>query len=84
MAYNCLDRHVANGLGDTPCLLWEGNEPGTDRTLTYAQVLQEVCRLVGLPLLARFISLQLCIGQAWLVLVQVPLTAPEDLSAQHL
>ena len=49
IAYNCLDRHVATGLGDKPCLLWEGNEPGRDRVLTYSQVLQEVCRLVRYP-----------------------------------
>lgn len=47
MAYNCLDRHVANGLGDRPCLLWEGNEPGSDKVLTYSQVLEQVSRLAN-------------------------------------
>jgi hypothetical protein len=28
LAYNCLDRNVERGLGDKPCLIWEGNEPG--------------------------------------------------------
>lgn len=50
MAYNCLDRHVANGLGDRPCLLWEGNEPGSDKVLTYSQVLEQVSRLVSILL----------------------------------
>lgn len=28
MCYNCLDVHVANGLGDRPAYLLEGNEEG--------------------------------------------------------
>ena len=28
LAYNCLDRNVERGLGDSPCFIWEGNEPG--------------------------------------------------------
>ncbi|MDQ1436740.1 MAG: acetyl-CoA synthetase [Acidimicrobiaceae bacterium] len=41
VAYNCLDRHVANGLGDKVAYYWEG-EPGDTRTITYAQLLDEV------------------------------------------
>ena len=39
-------RHVHEGRGDVPALLWEGNEPGTDAQMTYKQVLDEVSRLV--------------------------------------
>ena len=38
--YNCLDRHVANGLANKPALVWEG-EPGDVVTLTYADLLRE-------------------------------------------
>ncbi len=38
---NCLDRHVANGLGDKVAYHWEG-EPGDTITITYAQLLTEV------------------------------------------
>ncbi len=38
---NCLDRHVAAGLGDKVAYHWIG-EPGDTRTLTYAQLLAEV------------------------------------------
>ena len=41
---NCLDRHVAAGHGDRVAYHWEG-EPGDTRTLTYADLLGEVCRL---------------------------------------
>jgi acetyl-CoA synthetase len=39
----CLDRHVAAGDGDRVAYHWEG-EPGDTRTLTYADMLAEVCR----------------------------------------
>jgi len=42
-SYNCLDAHVAAGRGDRVAILWEG-EPGDTRTLTYAELLAEVCK----------------------------------------
>nr|MDT0660086.1 acetate--CoA ligase [Micromonospora sp. DSM 115978] len=38
VAQNCLDRHVAAGLGDRVAIHWEG-EPGDSRTITYAELL---------------------------------------------
>ncbi len=43
VAYNCLDRHVENGLGDRVAIHFEG-EPGDTRTLTYADLHREVCK----------------------------------------
>jgi acetyl-CoA synthetase len=43
VAYNCLDRHVEAGHGDQVAYHWEG-EPGDTRTLTYAQLTEDVCR----------------------------------------
>ncbi len=43
---NCLDRHVRAGLGDRTAFIWEG-EPGDTRTLTYAQLLDEVSRFAA-------------------------------------
>ncbi|MGY1694832.1 acetate--CoA ligase [Geodermatophilus sp. SYSU D00814] len=43
VAYNCLDRHVEAGYGDQVAYHWEG-EPGDTRTLTYAQLTEEVCK----------------------------------------
>src|SRR5262245_38395682 len=42
VAVNCVDRHVAAGHGDQIAINWEG-EPGDTRTLTYAQLQDEVC-----------------------------------------
>ncbi|MGY5888866.1 acetate--CoA ligase [Geodermatophilus arenarius] len=43
VAYNCLDRHVEAGHGDQVAYHWEG-EPGDTRTITYAQLTEDVCR----------------------------------------
>ncbi|MET0488971.1 MAG: acetate--CoA ligase [Acidimicrobiales bacterium] len=46
VAYNCLDRHVEAGKGDKVAFHWEG-EPGDTRTVTYADLLDEVCRFTN-------------------------------------
>jgi acetyl-CoA synthetase len=43
---NCLDRHVAAGHGDQVAYHWEG-EPGDTRTITYAQLLDDVQRVAN-------------------------------------
>jgi len=43
---NCLDRHLATRGGET-ALIWEGDEPGETRRLTYAQLHEEVCRFAN-------------------------------------
>jgi acetyl-CoA synthetase len=42
-AYNCLDRHVLEGRGDWVAFYFEG-EPGDTQTITYKQLLSEVCK----------------------------------------
>jgi len=46
VAANCLDRHVAAGLGDRVAIHWEG-EPGDTRTITYGDLLGEVQRFAN-------------------------------------
>jgi acetyl-CoA synthetase len=46
VSVNCLDRHVAAGLGDRVAYHWEG-EPGDTRTITYAELLDEVQRFAN-------------------------------------
>jgi acetyl-CoA synthetase len=46
VAYNCLDRHVETGRGDKVAIHWEG-EPGDTRTITYADLLDEVQRFAN-------------------------------------
>ena len=46
VSVNCLDRHVRAGGGDKIAYYFEG-EPGDRRTLTYAELLAEVCRFAN-------------------------------------
>jgi acetyl-CoA synthetase len=46
VSYNCLDRHVLAGKGDKVAFHFEG-EPGDSRTVTYAQLLDEVQRFAN-------------------------------------
>jgi acetyl-CoA synthetase len=46
VSYNCLDRHVLAGRGDKVAFHWEG-EPGDTRTITYEELLGEVCRFAN-------------------------------------
>jgi len=43
VAVNCVDRHVAAGLGERVAFHWEG-EPGDTRTITYKDLKDDVCR----------------------------------------
>ncbi|RBY84622.1 acetate--CoA ligase [Blastococcus sp. TF02A-30] len=43
VAYNCVDRHVEAGHGEQVAYHWEG-EPGDTRTITYAQLKDDVSR----------------------------------------
>src|SRR5688500_17115928 len=43
VSVNCLDRHVRTAKRNTAALIWEG-EPGDRRTLTYWDLLRQVCQ----------------------------------------
>ncbi|MGZ8744547.1 MAG: acetyl-coenzyme A synthetase N-terminal domain-containing protein, partial [Nocardioides sp.] len=43
-AYNCVDRHVANGLGDRVAIHWVGEPEDDTRSVTYAELKDEVCK----------------------------------------
>ncbi|KAJ5286957.1 hypothetical protein N7478_002643 [Penicillium angulare] len=45
--YNCVDRHVSNGLGDQVAIIWESPVTQTTEKFTYSQLLDEVEVLAG-------------------------------------
>jgi acetyl-CoA synthetase len=47
VAYNCLDRHIAAGLGDRVAIHFEG-EPGDSRSITYLELTEEVRKAANL------------------------------------
>jgi acetyl-CoA synthetase len=50
--FNCVDRHLAKR-GHQTAILWEGDDPKDDKTLSYRQLHAEVCRFANV-LKARF------------------------------
>lgn len=47
LSVNCLDRHLAER-GHRTALIFEGDEPGEDRILTYRELYEETCRFANL------------------------------------
>jgi acetyl-CoA synthetase len=47
VAYNCVDRHVENGLGDRVAFYWEGEPEGDRRAITYADLQRDVVRFAN-------------------------------------
>ena len=43
---NCLDRYIESR-SDQTAILWEGNEPGETRSLTYKELLDQVCQFAN-------------------------------------
>jgi hypothetical protein len=50
---------LPSGRGEQACFLWEGNDLGQDRVMTYKQVLDEVCQLVSV------LGAGMCVVAAW-------------------
>ncbi|MBE7437265.1 MAG: acetate--CoA ligase [Spirochaetales bacterium] len=42
VAYNCVDRHVQRGLGQRTAIIWEGNEPGQSRKISYQELQSQI------------------------------------------
>ncbi len=46
VCYNCVDRHLADKADDT-AIIWEGDDPANDLTLTYRELHERVCRFAN-------------------------------------
>lgn len=44
--YNCVDRHL-EVRPDKTAIIWEGNEPGEDATISYRQLHEQVCKFAN-------------------------------------
>ena len=44
--YNCVDRHLA-AKGDDVAIIWEGDDPSRDLTITYRELHERVCRFAN-------------------------------------
>ena len=41
-SYNCIDRHIKDGMGDKNAIIWEGNDPSENKYFTFNELLDEV------------------------------------------
>jgi len=46
VSYNCLDRHL-DTRGDQIAIIWEGDDPTVDRSITYRELHEEVCKFAN-------------------------------------
>ncbi|KQU46991.1 acetyl-coenzyme A synthetase [Sphingomonas sp. Leaf339] len=46
LSANCLDRHLATR-GQQPAIVWEGDEPGETKSVTYRDLYDRVCRFAN-------------------------------------
>ena len=46
IVYNCLDRHLESR-ADQRAIIWEGNRPDEDSTLTYRELHEQVCKFAN-------------------------------------
>ncbi len=46
IAHNCLDRHLATR-GDRTAIIWEGDDPAEDKTITYRELHRDVCKFAN-------------------------------------
>ncbi|MEK7307286.1 MAG: acetate--CoA ligase, partial [Nitrospirota bacterium] len=47
ISYNCLDRHLDTWRRNKAAIIWQGEEDGEKRTLTYQQLHSQVCRFAN-------------------------------------
>ena len=46
VCYNCVDRHLAKR-GDQTAIIWEGDDPGVDKKITYRELHEKVSKLAN-------------------------------------
>ncbi len=46
VSVNCIDRHLESRANQT-ALIWEGDDPSDDKTITYRELHEQVCRLAN-------------------------------------
>ncbi len=45
-SYNCLDRHLETK-GEQTAIIWEGDDPADDKTITFRELHEQVCRFAN-------------------------------------
>ena len=83
ISYNCLDRHIKNGLSDKTALIWQG-EPGDNKKFTYNELLKEVCKSAnGLKSIGVKKGDLVCIYMPMIPEAMIAMLACARIGAQH-
>ena len=83
ISYNCLDRHIKNGLSDKTALIWQG-EPGDNKKFTYKELLKEVCKSAnGLKSIGVKKGDLVCIYMPMIPEAMIAMLACARIGAQH-
>ena len=83
VSYNCLDRHLAER-GDQTAVIWESDDPGVDRHVTYTELHAEVCRFAnGLKKLGVKKGDRICIYMPMVLEATVAMLASARIGAVH-
>ncbi|MBF0147420.1 MAG: acetate--CoA ligase [Magnetococcales bacterium] len=82
-SYNCLDRHLETR-GDQTAIIWEGDDPNSERRITYRQLHAEVCRMANV-LKGRGVSKgdRVCIYLPMIIEAAVAMLACARIGAIH-
>ena len=60
-AYNCVDRHLPSR-ADQAAIIWESDERGEGRTITYAELHKDVCRIANVMKKMGIVKVALFMG----------------------
>lgn len=83
VSYNCLDRHLEKR-GDQRAIIWESDDPETDKTYTYKELHSEVCRFAnGLKSLGVKKGDRVCIYMPMVAEAAVAMLACARIGAVH-
>ena len=83
VSYNCLDRHLETR-GDQPAIIWESDDPNYDRTYTYKQLHEEVCKFAnGLKSLGVKKGDRVCLYMPMVLEASVAMLACTRIGAIH-
>ena len=84
VSYNCIDRHIENGLGDNTAIIWQGNNDNESSRITYNQLLKDVCKFSnGLKSLGVSKGDRVCIYMQMIPELTVAMLACARIGAVH-
>jgi len=84
VTYNCLDRHMGTERENKTALIWQGDEPEEDKSVTYKELFEQVCKFANvLKGLGVGKGDRVCIYQGMILELPVAMMACARIGAIH-